>query len=118
MYDGFPQKKIIDCVKILVANKTDLPPEQHQVTEAEGRLKAQELGAVFMSTSAKTSANVDLAFLSAATSLVEVRKNQAARSATSMSSNSAQDSGAGGRKETDTCRKRKTKGAFYGEFLS
>ncbi len=44
------------------------------VTETEGRQKAAQLGAIFVAASAKTSCNVDYAFLAAATALVDIRK--------------------------------------------
>eukprot|EP00932_Pfiesteria_piscicida_P017577 SRR837773.4456.p1 GENE.SRR837773.4456~~SRR837773.4456.p1 ORF type:complete len:338 (+),score=124.91 SRR837773.4456:114-1016(+) len=62
-------------VKILVGNKTDMIG-QLQVTEEEGRAKAEAIGALFIATSAKTAANVDMAFLTAAQSLVETRRQQ------------------------------------------
>ena len=60
-------------VLILVGNKYDLTGEV-VVSEAEGAAKASKLGAVFVPASAKNSNNVEFAFLSAATALVEVRK--------------------------------------------
>eukprot|EP00392_Amoebophrya_sp_AT5.2_P008850 g8878.t1 len=81
-----------DCgpntMKILVGNKHDLK-DQIQVPESEGMAKASKMGAIFMCTSAKTAANVDMAFLSAATNLVEMRKARAAV-------NNAASSGGGG----------------------
>merc|ERR1712217_223903 len=62
-------------IKILVANKSDLASEI-VVSEAEGRAKATEIGAFFVATSAKTAANVDMDFLTAAQNLVETRKKQ------------------------------------------
>lgn len=66
-----------DCgpgtIKILIGNKTDLVNEL-SVTEEEGRAKAEQMDALFVATSAKTAANVDMAFLTAAQSLVENRK--------------------------------------------
>ncbi|CAD7969214.1 unnamed protein product [Amoebophrya sp. A120] len=83
-----------DCgpntMKILVGNKHDLK-DQIQVPESEGMQKASKMGAIFMCTSAKTAANVDMAFLSAATNLVEMRKARAAVTAAS-----AGTSGGGG----------------------
>jgi Ras-related protein Rab-1A len=67
-----------DCgpntVTLLLANKNDLVKEV-VVSEAEGKAKADSIGALFVPTSAKTSSNVDLAFLTAAQKLVDVRKN-------------------------------------------
>ena len=59
--------RIRDCdVKgvplVLVANKTDLPEEQWQVSEREGTAFASRIGATYVATSAKTGANVELAF--------------------------------------------------------
>jgi Ras-related protein Rab-1A len=75
-----------DTVKILVANKHDLVKEV-VVSETEGKAKADSLGAIFVAASAKTSNNVDLAFLLGAQKLVEIRKNlQQATSTPSPSS--------------------------------
>jgi Ras-related protein Rab-1A len=60
-------------IKILVGNKCDMIGEL-QVTEDEGRAKAEQMGAFFVATSAKTAANVDMAFLTAAQNLVEIRR--------------------------------------------
>jgi len=62
-------------IKILVGNKTDMLNEL-VVTEEEGRAKAEAIGAFFIATSAKTAANVDMAFLTAAQNLVETRRRQ------------------------------------------
>merc|ERR1712066_784330 len=62
-------------IKILVGNKSDMGPEC-VVTEEEGRAKAESMGAFYIATSAKTAANVDMAFLTAAQNLVETRKKQ------------------------------------------
>ena len=62
-------------MKILVANKMDMVG-QLAVSEEEGRAKAEAIGAFFVGTSAKTAANVDMAFLTAAQSLVETRRKQ------------------------------------------
>merc|ERR1712232_1215077 len=62
-------------IKILVGNKCDMVGEL-QVSEEEGRAKAEAMGAIFIATSAKTAANVDMAFLTAAQSLVETRRQQ------------------------------------------
>lgn len=69
-----------DTVRILCANKHDLVNEV-VVSETEGKEKAEEIGAIFVATSAKTSANVDLAFLSGTQKLVEIRRNQQTRPA-------------------------------------
>jgi Ras-related protein Rab-1A len=65
-------------IKILVGNKSDMGSEC-VVTEEEGRAKAESMGAFFIATSAKTAANVDMAFLTAAQNLVETRKKQRAQ---------------------------------------
>merc|ERR1712151_1362493 len=62
-------------VKILVANKMDMVNEV-VVSEDEGRAKAESIGAFFIATSAKTAANVDMAFLTGAQNLVETRRKQ------------------------------------------
>lgn len=64
-----------NTIKILVANKSDMTNEIC-VTEAEGQAKATAIGAYFVATSAKTAANVDMAFLTAAQNLVETRRKQ------------------------------------------
>lgn len=64
-----------NTIKLLVANKSDMVGEIC-VTEAEGQAKATQIGAFFVSTSAKTAANVDMAFLTAAQSLVETRRKE------------------------------------------
>lgn len=66
-------------VKILIGNKADMvadAPPHKVVSEEEGRAKAETLGAYFISTSAKTAVNVDMAFLTAAQQLVETRRKQ------------------------------------------
>jgi len=67
-------------VKILVGNKTDMT-SQLVVSEEEGKAKAESIGALFVATSAKTAANVDMAFLTAAQTLVETRRKQKQTSA-------------------------------------
>jgi Ras-related protein Rab-1A len=62
-------------IKILVGNKTDMINEL-VVSEDEARAKAESMGAFFIATSAKTAANVDMAFLTAAQNLVETRRKQ------------------------------------------
>merc|ERR1712217_948365 len=62
-------------IKILVANKMDMTNEL-VVSEEEGRAKAESIGAFVVGTSAKTAANVDMAFLTAAQNLVEIRRKQ------------------------------------------
>uniref|UniRef100_A0A7S2IG87 Uncharacterized protein n=1 Tax=Alexandrium andersonii TaxID=327968 RepID=A0A7S2IG87_9DINO len=64
-----------NTIKILVGNKADAVGSL-QVSEEEGRAKAEQLGAFFVATSAKTAANVDMAFLTAAQNLVENRRKQ------------------------------------------
>jgi Ras-related protein Rab-1A len=60
-------------VTVLCANKSDMV-EKVIVSEKEGREKANQIGAIFVQTSAKTSSNVDSAFLAATQRLVEIRK--------------------------------------------
>lgn len=62
-------------IKLLIANKSDMTNEIC-VSEAEGQAKATSIGAFFVSTSAKTASNVDMAFLTAAQNLVETRRKQ------------------------------------------
>mmetsp|Transcript_43253 Transcript_43253/g.99708 ORF Transcript_43253/g.99708 Transcript_43253/m.99708 type:complete len:573 (+) Transcript_43253:63-1781(+) len=68
-----------DCgagtIKILVGNKSDMANDV-VVSEDEARAKAESMGAFFVATSAKTAANVDMAFLTAAQNLVETRRKQ------------------------------------------
>lgn len=64
-----------NTIKILVGNKSDMTSEL-VVTEEEGRAKAESMGAFYIATSAKTAANVDMAFLTAAQNLVETRRRQ------------------------------------------
>ncbi|XP_026194450.1 uncharacterized protein LOC34624460 [Cyclospora cayetanensis] len=61
-------------VLLLVGNKADLE-EEIAVSEEEGRRFAESLGAFFTLASAKTSANVDSAFLLMASKLAEKRRN-------------------------------------------
>lgn len=63
-------------VKLFISNKHDLPSSQIQVTEEEGRNFAESVGGVFVAASAKTSQNVDLAFLQVAARLVDSRRKQ------------------------------------------
>merc|ERR1712176_877337 len=66
-------------VKVLIGNKADMvadAPPNKVVSEEEGRAKAEAMGAFFISTSAKTAVNVDMAFLTAAQQLVEERRKQ------------------------------------------
>ena len=64
-----------NTIMILCANKHDLL-QQVVVSETEGRAKAQQIGAIFVPTSAKTSSGVDMAFLTGAQKLVELRRSQ------------------------------------------
>ena len=47
---------------VVAANKCDLPPHLHEVSEAEGREAVEAMGATFLQTSAKQRINVDEAF--------------------------------------------------------
>ncbi|KAF4677266.1 hypothetical protein FOL47_002505 [Perkinsus chesapeaki] len=64
-----------NTIKILVGNKYDLSSEV-VITEFEGEKKAKQIGAFFVAASAKTASNVDLAFLTGAQKLVEMRREQ------------------------------------------
>jgi Ras-related protein Rab-1A len=64
-----------NVVKVLCANKADKVKDV-VVSETEGRAKADLIGAIFVPTSAKTSRNVDYAFLTAAEKMVDMRKLQ------------------------------------------
>lgn len=68
-----------DCgpqtVKVLVGNKHDLPNVCVTLQEAEE--KAAEMGALFFQVSAKSALNVDMAFLTSAQTLVEMRRSAA-----------------------------------------
>merc|ERR1712061_270396 len=70
-------------IKIVVGNKSDMTNEL-VVSEEEGRAKAASMDALFIATSAKTAANVDMAFLTAAQSLVETRKKPQTQPKTSQ----------------------------------
>jgi Ras-related protein Rab-1A len=75
-------------MKILVGNKADMKNDL-QITEAEGRAKAEAMGAYFVSTSAKTAAGVDMAFLMAAQNLVEMRRQATQQQPKSLQLNQA-----------------------------
>jgi hypothetical protein len=62
-------------VKVLCANKADRVKDV-VVSETEGREKAETIGAIYVPTSAKSSRNVDYAFLTAAEKMVDLRKLQ------------------------------------------
>ncbi|KAF8817732.1 hypothetical protein IE077_003383 [Cardiosporidium cionae] len=47
---------------ILVANKSDLPEKDKQITRTEAEMKAEELGIPFVEVSAKTGEGVNEAF--------------------------------------------------------
>lgn len=70
-----------NTIKVLAGNKCDCP--NPEVRESEGRAKAEEIGALFVPTSAKTAHNVDMAFLLAAQKLVEMRRTMQAKNAPS-----------------------------------
>jgi Ras-related protein Rab-1A len=71
-----------DCgpstIKILVGNKYDLK-DQVVVSEHEAEEKAAKLGASFYAVSAKNALNVDMAFLSTAQALVDMRRQNNAQ---------------------------------------
>ncbi|KAF4638683.1 Ras family protein [Toxoplasma gondii] len=81
-------------MKLLIGNKADLTASL-EVTEREARQCADQIGAIYVSTSAKTSANVDAAFLAAASKLVEMRRRAvAAATASGAGSSSASEASA------------------------
>ena len=51
-----------DVVKIMVANKVDLNPDEWEVQSLEGKTLADKFGITFMEVSAKTGANVQELF--------------------------------------------------------
>ena len=57
-----------DCCKLIIGNKSDAPGRA--VTTEEAREKADELACPFLETSAKTSTNVEEAFLTLASELL------------------------------------------------
>lgn len=60
---------------MIVANKSDLRPEQRQVTAADGKKLSEELGCGFIEASARYNENVDKAFQGM---IVEIEKGQEA----------------------------------------
>lgn len=60
-----------DTVKLLIGNKQDLVDEI-QVSEEDAKRLADQIGAIYLGTSARTGAGVDSAFLLAAGQLVEI----------------------------------------------
>ena len=57
-----------DCCKLILGNKSDAPGRA--VTTEEARAKSEELACPFLETSAKTSTNVEEAFLTLASELL------------------------------------------------
>ena len=57
-----------DCCKLILGNKSDAPGRA--VTAEEARAKSEELACPFLETSAKTSTNVEEAFLTLASELI------------------------------------------------
>ena len=57
-----------DCCKLIIGNKSDAPGRA--VTAEEARAKSEELACPFLETSAKTSTNVEEAFLTLASELL------------------------------------------------
>ena len=57
-----------DCCRLIVGNKSDAPGRA--VTTEEARAKSEELACPFLETSAKTSTNVEEAFLTLASELL------------------------------------------------
>ncbi|KAH9259010.1 hypothetical protein BASA81_002636 [Batrachochytrium salamandrivorans] len=64
-------------IRLLVGNKADCAAEDRQVTLEQGELLARELGIPFLETSAKTSDNVEAAFLAVASELVKLHEQTA-----------------------------------------
>ncbi|KAF8821028.1 Ras family protein [Cardiosporidium cionae] len=60
-------------ILLLIGNKHDMK-EEIQVTEEEAKACANRIGAIYVAASAKVASNVDAAFLSAATKLVDLRR--------------------------------------------
>ena len=60
---------------MIVANKSDLRPEQRQVSQADGKKLAEELGCGFVEASARYNEHVDKAFEGM---IVEIEKGQEA----------------------------------------
>ncbi|PFH38104.1 Ras family protein [Besnoitia besnoiti] len=75
----------LSTIMLLIGNKADLSGTL-EVSEQEAREFADGIGAIYVSTSAKTSANVDAAFLAAATKLVDMRRRAAAGAASAAAS--------------------------------
>jgi len=71
--------------KLLVGNKADLI-EEKQVQEETAQRFADKLGISFLETSAKTSTNVDAAFLTMAKELIKNREKQQASGAGALGS--------------------------------
>ncbi|CDJ45242.1 hypothetical protein, conserved [Eimeria tenella] len=76
---------------MVIANKMDLE-EKLEVSEEEARAFAASIGAACACTSAKTSANVDAAFLMVASKLAEKRRAAAAAAAAAASGSSSSSS--------------------------
>ena len=60
-----------DVVKVLVANKVDLSPDEWEVQSLEGKTLADKFGVTFMEVSAKTGANVQELFQKIGEEIVE-----------------------------------------------
>jgi len=58
-----------DVILILVGNKSDIPDTEREVSSAEGESLANELGMLFIETSAKSGNNVKASFILAASKL-------------------------------------------------
>lgn len=70
-------------IKMLVGNKADMAGEV-VVSPEEAKAKAAQIGAIHVTTSAKTASNVDMVFLTAAQKLVETRKREQEQSKNSV----------------------------------
>lgn len=58
---------------MLIANKSDLPAEHWEVNEREGAAFASRIGAAHIATSAKTGANVEVAFATLVKRVTDMR---------------------------------------------
>eukprot|EP00940_MAST-03C_sp_MAST-3C-sp2_P000719 g719.t1 len=66
-----------DCMRVLLANKCDLPPEDWAVSREKGHEEAKKHSLPFFETSAKTGVNVDAAFAKMTEMVVQVLDRKA-----------------------------------------
>ena len=100
--DKIKQHEQISCL-VVVGNKYDLT-DQLVVREEEGRMLADRFGGLFVAVSAKSSSNVDFAFLAAAGLLVDKRK------ATQLAGNGGQRTSGSGMSNRGSVSLRPTQG--------